>query len=87
MPTDAQILFAEYQREPRRIRRAVSRDLARAHPVPPRPPSHGVVGELARRRRAMPKRFQGVAVALGDGVPTSGQARINAKRNLRGSGA
>lgn len=34
-PSRAQ-LFTEYQREPRRVRRAISRDFARANPIPPR---------------------------------------------------
>ncbi|MEY9937307.1 hypothetical protein [Streptacidiphilus sp. MAP5-3] len=55
MPADLDALLEEYLREPRAIRRAVSRDLARANPVPPKPPQYGAVGRrirghLARRR-------------------------------------
>jgi hypothetical protein len=81
MPTDSRALFAEYQREPRRIRRAVSRDLARANPIPPRSASGGTVGERVRARRKM--RHNVVHPVGHTGRPTSGQARINAKRNQR----
>jgi|SRR5690348_244240 len=59
---------------PRSERRAVSRDEARAHPVPPRAPSNGLVGEIVHRRRPMRLPFDGTC---------SGQRRINAKREAR----
>jgi hypothetical protein len=81
MPTDTSALLAEYLREPRRVRRAVSRDLARRYPIPPRPASGGIVGERVRARRKM--RHNVVHPIGGTGRPKSGQARINAKRNQR----
>lgn len=81
MPTENAALLAEYMREPRHIRRAVSRDLARAHPVPPRPASDGTIGERVRTRRKMPHNV--IHPIGGTGRPKSGQARINAKRNQR----
>jgi hypothetical protein len=67
-------LLGEYLRESRQVRRAVSRDLARAHPVPTRRPTGGAVGRLVHARRPLPVQ-----------APTgrSGQARINAKRKAR----
>lgn len=59
---------------PRSERRAASRDQARAHPVPPREPSNGLVGEIVHRRRPMRPPLQGTS---------SGQRRINAKREAR----
>lgn len=79
-PSRAQ-LFAEYQREPRRVRRAVSRDFARANPVAPRPASGGIVGERVRAGRKM--HHNAIHPIGHTGRPTSGQARINAKRNQR----
>ncbi|MEZ0066694.1 hypothetical protein ABIA32_002706 [Streptacidiphilus sp. MAP12-20] len=83
MPAPDAALLAEYQREPRKIRRYVSRDLARAYPVPPRPPRHDAVPRQVNARRPIPKRYHGIMSALGGAVPRSGQARINAKRNQR----
>lgn len=81
-PSRAQ-LFTEYQREPRRVRRAISRDFARANPIPPRSASGGIIGEQVRRRQQMTTR-RADAIRLGSsGIPTSGQARVNAKRQQR----
>jgi hypothetical protein len=59
---------------PRSERRAASRDEARAHPVPPRQPSNGLVGEIVHQRRPMRVPVAGTC---------SGQRRINAKRQSR----
>lgn len=59
---------------PRSQRRAASRDEARAHPVPARQPSHGLVGEIVHQRNRGRIPFAGT---------TSGQRRINAKRDAR----
>jgi hypothetical protein len=37
MPIDSDVWLAEYLREPRRVRRSVSRNLARRHNLAPRP--------------------------------------------------
>lgn len=55
-------------------RRAVSRDDARANPIPPREPSHGLVGEIVHQRHPMRLPFAGTC---------SGQRRVNAKREAR----
>jgi hypothetical protein len=55
-------------------RRAASRDDARAHPVPAREPSHGLVGEIVHQRHGGRVPYQGTC---------SGQRRVNAKRNAR----
>lgn len=59
---------------PRSERRAASRDEARANPVPPREPSHGLVGEIVHQQHPMRLPFAGTC---------SGQRRINAKREAR----
>jgi hypothetical protein len=60
---------------PRSIRRADSRDEARANPIPPRPASHGDVAEIVHSRPRLPEPRTGT---------TSGQRRVNAKRTARG---
>jgi hypothetical protein len=59
---------------PRSERRAASRDDVRANPVPAREPSHGLVGEIVHQRRPGRLPFAGTS---------SGQRRVNAKRNTR----
>jgi hypothetical protein len=74
MPQPDRALLAAYLREPRRVRRAIDLDLARAYPIPPRRPSYGRVAAIVHKRRPWPHR---------PSSPRSGQARINAKRNAR----
>jgi hypothetical protein len=59
---------------PRSERRAASRDAARANPIPAREPSHGLVAEIVHQRHRGRIPFAGT---------TSGQRRINAKREAR----
>jgi hypothetical protein len=90
MPTVTRELLAEYLREPRKVRRAVSRDVARRYPVPPRsalyqPDPRKPVPRRMRRDRgqvaALPRAFYETPVRPPS--TRSGQARINAKRNER----
>lgn len=55
-------------------RRAMSRDVSRALPIPPRPKSHGEIALLVNAPRPMPHRIV---------TPRSGQLRRNTKRNAR----
>lgn len=55
-------------------RRAASRDDARAHPIPTREPSHGLVAGIVHQRHPMRLPFAGTC---------SGQRRINSKREAR----
>jgi hypothetical protein len=79
---------------PRALLRAVSRDEQRATaaPNPSTGPNraarrrdgwHGDLGAQIRAPRAMLPRFDGLLSTFGLTTPTSGQARINAKRNAR----
>jgi hypothetical protein len=87
-------LLDGFQREPRRTRRQVSRDLARAYPIAPKPPQYGAVGRVVNAGRQMPirlsrrnteARLAGVRQEMvsGDRVPVSGRARRDAKRQQR----
>lgn len=69
MPSELDIFLSL----PRHARRKVSRDQARALPIPPLPPRHGEVAMHVNAPHRMPVRPS----------PRSGQQRVNAKRNAR----
>lgn len=72
------LLLERYQTRPRRERRGQSRDLARENPIAPKRAQYGAVGRWLNRPRPMIGRVQ-----MPGATPTSGQARVNAKRNAR----
>jgi hypothetical protein len=69
MPSDLDIFLSL----PRRARRKVSRDQARALPIPPLPPRHGEIAERVNAPHRVPVQPS----------TRSGQQRINAKRTQR----
>lgn len=90
---NAELLDA-FRREPRSVRRAIRRDVARAYPVAPKPPQHGAVAERVNAPRQMPirlsrrnheARIAGVQqpMVTGERMPVSGRARRDVKRQRR----
>lgn len=87
-------LVEAFQREPRSVRRAIRRDIARAYPVAPKPPQYGAVAKRVNAGQRMPirlsrrnveARIAGVQQRMvsGDRVPVSGRARRDVKRLKR----